>query len=104
MRPLPSKEQYAVEREPCGMAMRKRRVSERTMGRKERVCGQIGVRRMAGMEGWMREPPAEREYAVDPGWRVSRGYFGRRRRSYIPVGVEKIQPSAWTTVSSSLSP
>jgi len=36
------------------------------MGRKERVCGQMGVRRMAGMSGWTREPPAEREYAVEP--------------------------------------
>jgi len=31
------------------------------MGRKERVCGQMGESRMAGMEGWTRLPPAERE-------------------------------------------
>jgi len=37
------------------------------MGRKERVCGQMGVRRMAGSEGCTSEPPAEREYAVEPG-------------------------------------
>lgn len=38
-----------------------RRESERTMGRKDRVCGQIGVNKMAGMSGCTREPPAERE-------------------------------------------
>ena len=56
--------------------MRKRRVSLRTIGRKLSVCGQIGVSRMPGMEGWVRGPPAEREYAVEP------------------VGVEMMQPSA----------
>jgi hypothetical protein len=61
-------------------------LSLRIIGRKERECGQMGVRRIAGISGWTREPPAEREYAVEP------------------VGVEKIQPSAWTTVSRSSSP
>lgn len=61
MRPLPSNEQYAVAREERGTATRRAMVSESTMGRKESVCGQIGVRRMAGMSGWTREPPAESE-------------------------------------------
>ena len=56
------------------------------MGLKERVWGQMGVRRIAGISGWTRDPPADREYAVEP------------------VGVEKMHPSAWTTVRSSLSP
>lgn len=30
------------------------------------MCGQMGVRRMAGMSGWTKEPPADREYAVEP--------------------------------------
>lgn len=30
------------------------------------MCGQIGVSRIAGIEGWIKEPPAEREYAVEP--------------------------------------
>jgi hypothetical protein len=60
--------------------------SLRSIGRKERECGQIGVSRMAGMSGCTSEPPAEREYAVEP------------------VGVEKMHPSACTTVRRSLSP
>lgn len=83
-------------------------MSERTMGRKESVCGQIGVRRMAGMSGWTREPPAEREYAVEP--RFEKNHVNARSALLVlmwldlPVGVEKMQPSAWTTVNSSLSP
>jgi hypothetical protein len=46
------------------------------------VCGHIGERRIAGMEGWTRLPPADNEYAVDP------------------VGVDRMRPSAWTMVSS----
>lgn len=46
--------------------MRRDSVSDRTIGRKERVCGQIGVSRMPGMDGWTNAPPAESEYAVDP--------------------------------------
>ena len=36
-------------------------------GRKERVCAHMGVSRMAGTDGCTIEPPAAREYAVDPG-------------------------------------
>lgn len=50
-----------MEREVTGTAMRRRDESERTIGRKDNVCGQIGVRRIPGMDGWMSEPPAERE-------------------------------------------
>ena len=46
-------------------------MSERTMGRKERVWGQMGVRRIAGISGWTREPPADKEYAVEPVTNVS---------------------------------
>jgi hypothetical protein len=45
-------------------------------GRKDRLRGQIGVRRIDGWEGWISGPEAEREYAVDP------------------VGVDNINPSA----------
>lgn len=34
-----------------GTQMRRHRVSESTIGLKERVCGQIGVKRIPGMEG-----------------------------------------------------
>lgn len=81
-------------------------MSERTMGRKESVWGQIGVRRMAGRSGCTREPPADREYAVDPVEQISETDHKREqiRNWDLPVGVEKMQPSAWTTVKSSLSP
>jgi hypothetical protein len=77
------------------------------MGRKESVWGQMGVRRMAGKSGWTREPPAEREYAVDPVEQISGAAhkrLGPINQWNLPVGVEKMQPSAWTTVKSSLSP
>ena len=35
-------------------------------GRKESVCAQMGVSKMAGTDGWTIDPPAAREYAVDP--------------------------------------
>jgi hypothetical protein len=54
--------------------------SGRSIGRKESVWGQIGVRRIAGICGWTSDPPAEREYAVDP------------------VGVDTVRPSACTVV------
>ena len=40
--------------------------SGRTMGRKEREWGQMGVMQSAGTPGWTMEPPAARLYAVDP--------------------------------------
>ena len=46
-----------------------------TSGRREKVCGQIGVRTATGSSGWTIGPPAERLYAVEP------------------VGVEMINPS-----------
>jgi hypothetical protein len=48
----------------------------RTSGRKDSERGQIGVRRREETDGWMMEPPEEREYAVEP------------------VGVAMIMPSA----------
>jgi len=73
MRPLPSNAHQAVAREDLGTDMRRSMESLRSMGRNDKVCGQIGVNRMAGMSGWTREPPAEREYAVEPGY-VSLGW------------------------------
>ena len=35
-------------------------------GRKDRLCGQMGVNRMHGTCGCTMEPPAARLYAVDP--------------------------------------
>ena len=54
-------------------------------GLKESECGQIGVKRMAGICGWTIDPPAESEYAVDP------------------VVEETMIPSAWMLVSGTLS-
>ena len=51
-------------------------VSGTSTGRLVSMCGQIGVRQMAGTDGKMIGPPAESEYAVEP------------------VGVEMIRPSA----------
>ena len=41
-----------------------------------RECGQIGVKRVTASSGWTIDPPAAREYAVEP------------------VGVDRIKPSA----------
>jgi len=38
-----------------------RDVGGRIRGRKERLRGHIGVRRIEGWEGWIRGPEAERE-------------------------------------------
>jgi hypothetical protein len=44
--------------------MRNSMLSGSSMGRKDSVCGQMGVMRMAGISGWTREPPAESCRAV----------------------------------------
>src|ERR1039457_5708439 len=51
-------------------------VSGTMTGRLVSMCGQMGVRQMAGTDGKIIGPPAESEYAVDP------------------VGVARISPSA----------
>ena len=56
--------------------------SGKITGRKESVCGQIGVIKMAGTLGCTIDPPAETEYAVDP------------------VAVASMTPSAWMVVMS----
>lgn len=61
-------------------------MSGRMIGRKDKVCAQMAVRRMTGFSGWHREPPAARLYAVDP------------------VGVATQTPSACTVVKCSVSP
>ena len=61
-------------------------MSGRMIGRKDKVCAQMAVRRMTGFSGWHREPPAARLYAVDP------------------VGVATQTPSACTVVKCSPSP
>ena len=40
--------------------------SGKRMGRNESVCGQIGVKRIAGTDGWTIEPPADMEYLPPP--------------------------------------
>ena len=64
-------------------------VSGTSTGRLVSVCGQMGVRQMAGTAGKITGPPADSEYAVEP------------------VGVEMISPSAlysqtscWSTQAS----
>lgn len=80
MRPRPSKEAQAVLLELNGTQIRSSMLSGRSIGRNDRVCGQRGVMSIEGISGWTKDPPAEREYAVDP------------------VGVETHRPSAWTVV------
>jgi hypothetical protein len=54
-------------------------------GRKDKECGQIGVKRMPGTCGWTIDPPAANEYAV------------------LPDVVDKISPSPCTHVTKELS-
>lgn len=54
--------------------------SGRIIGRKDSECAHTGVTRIAGTDGYTIEPPAEREYAVDP------------------LGLEKIIPSPCSVV------
>ena len=56
------------------------------MGLNDNVCAQIAVTRMIGFSGWLKLPPHERLYAVEP------------------VGVATHTPSAWTVVKCSSSP
>lgn len=58
-RPRPSKEAQAVLRELKGTQTRSSMLSGRSSGRKERVCGHIGVIRRAGISGWTSDPPAD---------------------------------------------
>lgn len=49
--PRPSNDAQAVLRELKGTHIRSSMLSGRSIGRKERVCGHIGVIRMAGISG-----------------------------------------------------
>lgn len=57
----------------------------RISGLKDNDLGQIGVRIMHGTKGWVMEPPADNEYAVEP------------------VGVENTNPSPVVVVRNWLS-
>ncbi len=52
----------------CGSSTSMRRTSEAgtTVGRLDRVKGQMGVRMNASISGWRMGPPAAMEYAVEP--------------------------------------
>lgn len=80
IRPLPSKLAHAVLLELYGTHTRTSIESGRSIGLNDSVCGQIGEINNAGIPGCTRDPPAEREYAVDP------------------VGVAIQSPSACTVV------
>lgn len=82
----PSKLAQEEVRASYGTPTRRTIVSGRMIGRKDKVCAQMAVRRMTGFSGWHREPPAARLYAVDP------------------VGVATQTPSACTVVKCSPSP
>jgi hypothetical protein len=58
-RPRPSKDAHAVLRELKGTQIRSSMLSGKSIGRKERVCGQIGVMSREGISGCTREPPAD---------------------------------------------
>mmetsp|Transcript_31631 Transcript_31631/g.79449 ORF Transcript_31631/g.79449 Transcript_31631/m.79449 type:complete len:299 (+) Transcript_31631:422-1318(+) len=81
-RSLPSKLTHALHRASSATRNSTSTLSGSTTGRKDRVCGQMGVMRMAGTLGWTMDPPALTEYAVDP------------------VAVASITPSAWMVVMS----
>lgn len=76
----PSKLTHAPDRALYGTPIRSRIVSGSTIGRKDKVCGQMAVTSMMGFSGWHSEPPAARLYAVEP------------------VGVATQTPSARTVV------
>ena len=73
---LPSNATDASSRASSGTKQRRTTWSGKTMDRKDKTCGQIGVTRMHGTAGWTTEDPAASEYAVEP------------------VGVAKMTPSA----------
>ena len=81
-RSLPSKLTHALHRASSATRNSTSTESGSTTGRKESVCGQMGVMRIAGTFGCTMDPPALTEYAVDP------------------VAVASITPSAWMVVMS----
>ena len=58
---FPSKLTHPLERQSMGMEHISTEESGSSRGRKERVCAQMGVSRMAGTDGCTIDPPAARE-------------------------------------------
>ena len=63
---FPSKLTHPLDRQSTGIEHVSTELSGRSNGRNDSVCAHIGVSSMAGTEGWTMDPPAAREYAVDP--------------------------------------
>ena len=63
---FPSKLTHPLERQSTGMEHISTDESGRSSGLKDSVCAHIGVSNIAGTDGWTMDPPAAREYAVDP--------------------------------------
>ena len=63
---FPSKLTQPLDLQSTGMEHISTEESGRSNGRNDSVWAHIGVSKIAGTEGWTMDPPAAREYAVDP--------------------------------------
>jgi hypothetical protein len=102
----PSKEHHAVLRLSTGTTTLSTMESGTNSGRKDRVCGQIGEIKIAGISGWTRDPPAD-NFQLALNEHVGRGGFGGvavTEYAVEPVGVAMTRPSAITLVKCSSSP
>ena len=63
---FPSKLTHPLLLQSTGIEHVSTELSGSSNGRNDNVCAHIGVSSMAGTEGWTMDPPAAREYAVDP--------------------------------------
>ena len=63
---FPSKLTHPLDLQSTGIEHINTEESGRSKGRKDNVCAHMGVSRIAGTDGWTMDPPAAREYAVDP--------------------------------------
>ena len=102
-------------RELNGTHIRNSMLSGKSIGRKESVCGQIGVISIAGISGCTSDPPAESytmksRNEMTEQWLVSakneKTYYQNQLAEYAvdPVGVAIVSPSAWTVVMWCSSP
>lgn len=102
----PSMDTQAVLRVSSGTAILISTVDGNTTGRKEMLCGQTGVSRMAGTLGCTIEPPAATYWGKSGGegrWRGEEQEHShpdvvRTEYAVEPVGVATITPSPCTAV------
>src|SRR5229473_3818689 len=104
-RPRPSKDTHAVLRELKGTQTRTSMLSGKSMGRKDSVCGAIGVIRIEGISGWTSEPPADnctKESTTCA--QITKDTRIRTEYAVDPVGVEIVRPSPCTVAMWCSSP